>query len=208
MMVAGCGIVLIKNAGLKTAKAENTRRNKSMIRFNPENKDTLTYGEALKPAMEIKNKGEARQYLYDYATFIQKYLDKEPDTQGRTAIQIAKINIGYFAGYYDNETNKRVQELFETVHPIFGKTTPAPEEALLAGEKLATNEGTSNQKKEENKKPDGYMIYKKANEAITILIHRVGKKEKRELLDLMRDIVQEAVQLMDNKEYEHKGDVQ
>jgi hypothetical protein len=157
-----------------------------MIRFNPENKDTLTYGEALKPAMEIKNKDEARQYLCDYAAFIQKYLDKEPDPKERTAIQIAKINVGYFAGYYDSETNKRIHELFETEHPIFGKIIPTLP------------------RKKEDKKPSAGIIYKKANEAMTIIIHGVGKKEKGELLDLMRDITQEAVQLMDNAEYEHK----
>jgi hypothetical protein len=31
-----------------------------MIKFNPENKDTLTYGEALKPAMEVRDKEEAQ----------------------------------------------------------------------------------------------------------------------------------------------------
>jgi hypothetical protein len=104
-----------------------------MVRFNPKNKETLTYGEALCPAIEIRDREEAQEYLRDYAAFIQKYLDKEPHPQGRTAMQIAKINIGYFAGYYDSETSRRVQELFETEHPIFGKTEPTPEEAFMAG---------------------------------------------------------------------------
>lgn len=102
-----------------------------MVRFNPENKETLTYGEALNPAMGIKDKAEAQEYLRDYAAFIQKYLDKEPDPKGRTAIQIAKINIGYFAGYYNTETMKRVHEVFDTEHPIFGKTEQTLEEAFM-----------------------------------------------------------------------------
>ncbi|MDR1626999.1 MAG: hypothetical protein LBT33_10720 [Spirochaetia bacterium] len=108
-----------------------------MVKFNPENKGTLTYGEALRPAIGIKDKAEAQEYLRDYAAFIQKYLDKEPDRQGRTAIQIAKINIGYFSGYYDTETMKRVHEVFDTEHPIFGKKEPTPEEAFTAGKNLA-----------------------------------------------------------------------
>jgi hypothetical protein len=57
-------------------------------------------------------------------------------------------------------------------------------------------------KYKKEQKSSAYMISKKARDAITILIHRVGKKEKGELLDLMRDIIQEAVQIMDNAEYE------
>lgn len=111
-----------------------------MIKFNPENKETLTYGEALRPTIEIKDKAEAQEYLRNYAAYIQKFLDKEPALKGRTAIQIAKINIGYFAGYYDDETNKRVQELFDTVHPIFGSMNPTPQEAFDTGRKLSTDE--------------------------------------------------------------------
>jgi hypothetical protein len=112
-----------------------------MIKFNPENKDTLTYGEALKPAMEIRDKEEEQQYLCDYAAYIQKFLDEEPDPKGKTATQIAKINIGYFAGYYGSETSARIHELFETVHPIFGKSQPTPEEAIKAGMEMAAGGG-------------------------------------------------------------------
>jgi hypothetical protein len=109
-----------------------------MIKFNPENKEVLTYGEALHPAMKVQDKEEARQYLADYAAFIQKFLEKKPNPQGFTAMEIAMKNIGYFAGYYDAETNRRIQALFDVEHPIFGKTTPTPEEAFNAGVKLTT----------------------------------------------------------------------
>ena len=33
-----------------------------MTKFNPENKDVLTYGECLKPAMEIETKEDAEQF--------------------------------------------------------------------------------------------------------------------------------------------------
>lgn len=127
-----------------------------MIKFNPENKNILTYGEALSPIVEIKTEEEARQYLHDYAVFIQKYLDKKPDPKGRTAIQIAKINIGYFSGYYDSETNKRVQELFNTAHPIFGRTEPTPEKALVAGKRFAEGKTKERELFEKN---NGYRRY-------------------------------------------------
>ena len=93
-----------------------------MIKFNPENKEVLTYGEALKPCAEIKNKEDAQQYLKEYVKFIQDYMDKNPDEHHDfTALEIAKQNIGYYAGYYDYETRSRIEELFDCSHPLFGK---------------------------------------------------------------------------------------
>lgn len=89
-----------------------------MTKFNPEGKETLTYQEALAPAMQITDKEDAKQYFAAYCKYMQFWLDKDPDLEGRTAEQIAKINIGYYAGYYSTETAKRVYELFETKHPF------------------------------------------------------------------------------------------
>lgn len=91
-----------------------------MTKFNPENKETLTFGECLGPAMEIQDEADAKQYLAEYVAFIQKDLDKKPRNDGMTAEKIAKVNLGYFAGYYDFETMERVNRLFMTCHPIFG----------------------------------------------------------------------------------------
>jgi hypothetical protein len=55
----------------------------------------------------------------------------------RWSIEAAKAkllaDIGYCTGYYDNATADRVMDLFETEHPIFGKTHPSAEEALRMG---------------------------------------------------------------------------
>ena len=113
-----------------------------MTKFNPNNKDQLTYGECLGPAMRITDKTDAQQYLADYIAFIQRSLDKEPDPKGKTAEQIAKLNLGYYAGYYDSETRIRVEELFECSHPFFGKAkqgVPTPCQAFNLGQILARN---------------------------------------------------------------------
>jgi hypothetical protein len=47
-----------------------------------------------------------------------------------------------------------------------------------------------------------YVIFKNAKEAMRIIMHRVGRKEKEELLDLMRGVISEAVQILDGAEYE------
>lgn len=108
-----------------------------MTTFNPENKEILTAGESLGRAMNITDPEDAQQYLKAYVAFMQKYLDKEPDPKGKTAEQIAKSNLGYYAGYYDNETRKRVEKLFCCSHPVFGSIEsngiPTAEEAFIKG---------------------------------------------------------------------------
>lgn len=109
-----------------------------MIKFNPENKEKLTYAECLNPAMEITDPAEAKQYLRDYIAFIQKYLDKEPRGDNVTAEEIAKKNLGYWTGYQDNKTAARVMELFDCSHPIFGKARPSAKDAFEAGKKMGS----------------------------------------------------------------------
>lgn len=110
-----------------------------MTKFNSENKETLTYGECLSPAMKITDADDAQQYLRAYIAYTQKHLDKEPRENSKTAEQICKINLGYFAGYYDNETRERVEKLFCCSHPIFGSISngsPTAEEAFEKGKAL------------------------------------------------------------------------
>lgn len=101
-----------------------------MVKFNPED-------EVLRIAVEITNPAEAKQYLKDYIKYIQSEIDKAPERKGENAEQIAKSNIGYFAGYYDNKVRERVEELYSCAHPIFGpikeRGAPGPEMAFEIG---------------------------------------------------------------------------
>jgi len=92
-----------------------------MTKFNPENKETLTYGECLGPAMEITDPEDAKQYLDAYTDFIAEWRKKEPADTDSTPLETALTNIGYYAGYYGPETRERVNRLFNCSHPIFGK---------------------------------------------------------------------------------------
>ena len=49
------------------------------------------------------------------------------------AKKIVLANIGYYCGYYPAELADKVYEMFDTEHPVFGKTHPTPEEALRLG---------------------------------------------------------------------------
>ncbi len=86
--------------------------------FNPKGKKTLTYGEALEPAMKIIEQADADQYLKAYIEFQEKNMQEA--TGKHTAEEICKVNLGYFAGYYNEETMQRVKRLFNCKHPIFG----------------------------------------------------------------------------------------
>lgn len=111
-----------------------------MTPFNPEEKDAPTYGDCLRPAMEITEQADADQYMAAYVSHIQRHLDAQPREDDMTAEQIAKVNLGYFAGYYDHETRERVERLFRTRHPVFGSASagsPTAEEAFEAGRNAA-----------------------------------------------------------------------
>ena len=112
-----------------------------MIKFNQKNKKSLTYDEALSPAMKIVDQSEADQYLKEYISYIQKYLDKDKNTNHEhSAEYIAKTNLGYFAGYYSDEVRKQVESLFNCTHPIFGSIkngSPTVKEAFELGKNMA-----------------------------------------------------------------------
>ena len=112
------------------------RKTKVKTIFNPENKDVLSYKESLAPAMEITEQEDADQYLEALIAYHQKWLDREPRTDDKTAEDITKINLGYYAGYYSHRTRIRVEALFRCNHPIFGKAMtykPTPLEAIVKG---------------------------------------------------------------------------
>ena len=118
-----------------------------MAEFNPTNKKELTYGECLDPAMNITEPEDAVQYLNSYVRFIAEGLKEDeahltPKEITERAMYIAKHNLGYYAGYYDNETRARVERLFECEHPMFGSIgksgVPSAKQAFEMGKFIGT----------------------------------------------------------------------
>jgi hypothetical protein len=101
-----------------------------MIKFNPENKDVLTYDETVGPAMLITDQAEADAYLADYLAYTRKWLAVDPHPKGLTAEEIVRINLGYESGYCSMEVQERVEKLFHTKHPIFGKIKEDEKDAV------------------------------------------------------------------------------
>lgn len=115
-----------------------------MTKFNPENKKEPTYGDLLDPAMKITDPDDAAQYFQSYVEHLvlfveQKHPGETFDFIYDESVNIAKSNLGYFAGYCDNKTRERVERLFCCEHPIFGSIqngTPTAEQAFKMGEAL------------------------------------------------------------------------
>lgn len=93
----------------------------------------ITIGEKYDFAMSILDQPTADAY---FELCVQHCM--RADGLDRTRAEILeRKNLGYFAGYYDNETRARVERLFRCAHPIFGPIAlvgaPTSEEAFIAG---------------------------------------------------------------------------
>lgn len=102
-----------------------------MTKFEPK--------KSLESAMKITDEEDAKQYLKEYIKYIQDAIDNDPQRIGENAEEIAKSNLGYYAGYYSNIVRERVERLFVCKHPFFGsiaKGEVSSEDAFKMGERL------------------------------------------------------------------------
>jgi hypothetical protein len=98
-----------------------------------------TLHDLLDAAMHAQRPIEADTYLRVITVMIMSHSEKDglPTLSIVEATKIAKDKLAYHAGYRDNETRARVEELFQCEHPIFGSIKkngpPSPEEAFQLG---------------------------------------------------------------------------
>lgn len=78
----------------------------------------LNLGELYTPAMSIKDQADADNYFAKLCQYFERTVDSEYKGNILTTV---RSNLGYWAGYFDSETQKRVEELFHAVHPAFGE---------------------------------------------------------------------------------------
>ena len=97
----------------------------------------LTYGDGLRPAMELRTKTKALEY---FEALVQRDMKHFGKTRAE-AERGQRSNLAYFAVYYDHETRVRVERLFGGIHPIFGSAAslgePTPDKAFRLGKKRA-----------------------------------------------------------------------
>jgi hypothetical protein len=91
----------------------------------------IIYGDKYGPAMRITDQAEADAYFEQCVAHAMLF--------GKTrweAERVERANLGYYAGYYDDETRARVERLYRTAHPVFGAIAngaPSAEEAFRLG---------------------------------------------------------------------------
>jgi hypothetical protein len=86
----------------------------------------------LEAMIKVTTQEEADQCLEEYISELVAAGQKR-----RRAKKIAKNNLGYYAGYYDEETARRVWKLYRTKHPVFNHRWPDATEAFHLGMKWA-----------------------------------------------------------------------
>ena len=96
--------------------------------------DQITIGDKYRPAMEITDPVEARAYFDACVEHCMRFGKTRAEAE-----HIERVNLGYFAGYYDSDVGQRVLQLYGAAHPIFGTSRPTPEEAFEKGKAMARN---------------------------------------------------------------------
>ena len=118
---------------------------------NPTNSETLGF------AMKITNQEQADAWfevlvqdgIKRRGDLLEKFKDSgNPASCVRLEIErIIRNNLGYYAGYYNDETRARVERLFKCSHPIFGSIEengpPSAEEAFKKGLEFGSKHLTS-----------------------------------------------------------------
>jgi len=99
--------------------------------------DDITMEDEYGIAMEITEQEDADRYF-------EMCVRNNMNTGGHDRVEAERIvrsNIGYWTGYCDSETRRRVERLFRCQHPIFGSIEingePTVEEAFFKGMELA-----------------------------------------------------------------------
>jgi hypothetical protein len=76
---------------------------------------------SLDSLVKATDKATAQTLLDEYIEDIQRYYRAASDLKNYTeAKRLALNNIGYYAGYYDQETRERVELLYGARHPVLG----------------------------------------------------------------------------------------
>lgn len=96
-----------------------------------EGTNLTSMGSVFDKALEIAETGDGdrcQNFLTAYANWI---IEVNGHYNIEEATEIAKSNLGYFAGYYSSEVYETINKAYSAVHPVFGRNPfdVSPDEA-------------------------------------------------------------------------------
>ena len=99
-----------------------------------EGKTLETMGEIFNTALDMAKTGDADRCQAFLTSYVE-YIVSESNRNVAEAENIAKSNLGYFAGYYSSEVYETINKAYGAVHPVFGGNPfeVSPEEAYRKG---------------------------------------------------------------------------
>lgn len=99
-----------------------------------EGKTLETMGEIFNTALDVAKTGNSDR-CQEFLTSYVEYIVSESNLNVAEAENIAKSNLGYFAGYYSSGVYETINKAYGAVHPVFGKNPfeVSPEEAYKKG---------------------------------------------------------------------------
>jgi len=77
----------------------------------------MTFEERYGPAMRITDKEKAKAFFEELVQWHMERWGHDREHAEKTEAR----NLGYWSGYYGQETRKRFYEVFGLTHPIFGR---------------------------------------------------------------------------------------
>lgn len=99
--------------------------------------DPQSIGHLYGPIMAITDDDSAREH---FGALVRRHVRLHGSSEAN-AIETIKSNIGYWAGYRDPITMRRILELFNCVHPVLGDAAQSealtPEDAFNLGARWA-----------------------------------------------------------------------
>lgn len=84
-----------------------------------EGKTLKTMGEIFNTALDVAKTGNSDR-CQEFLTSYVEYIVSESNRNVAEAEDIAKSNLGYFAGYYNSEVYETINKAYGAVHPVFG----------------------------------------------------------------------------------------
>lgn len=124
------------DAGSGERSREPLRHMPRSRQLQKENK-MMTNSEMIKAALAAGTKEKAQELVAQQVAEMTTQLDYKDPADAR---QRVLKGIGYYTGYLARADADKVMELFDTEHPVFGRTHPTAEEAYrlgkLFGEKM------------------------------------------------------------------------